>query len=73
MPCPNPAPPLPPEAMTVAVPVLSAPDRAAALEAGLRAAEAFRARGLIEGAALFLQGERRVTGALALEKGDGSG
>ena len=44
-----------------------------ALEAGLRAAEGYRARGLIEGAALFLQGECRVTGALALEKGDASG
>ena len=41
--------------------------------AGLRAAEAFRSRRLIEGAALFLQGERRVAGALALEMGDASG
>lgn len=59
--------------VTVAVPVLTPEQRAAALEAGLRAAEGFRARGLIEGAALFLQGECRVTGALALEKGDASG
>jgi uncharacterized protein len=51
--------------VTVAVPGLCAKDRARALEAGLRAAEAFRARGLIEGAALFLQGEMRVTGRLA--------
>lgn len=59
--------------VTVAVPVLTPAERATALEAGLQAAETFRARGLIEGAALFLQGERRVTGALALEKGDASG
>lgn len=59
--------------VTVAVPVLSPAGRANALDSGLQAAEAYRARGLIEGAALFLQGERRVTGALALEKGDGSG
>ncbi|MBL9064202.1 UPF0280 family protein [Tabrizicola sp.] len=59
--------------VTVSVPVLAPEERACALEAGLRAAEAFRARGLIEGAALFLQGERRVTGALALETGDASG
>ena len=59
--------------VTVAVPVLTAGERAAALAAGLRAAEGFRARGLIEGAALFLQGEHRVTGALALEKGAASG
>ena len=44
-----------------------------ALEAGFRTAEAFRARGLIEGAALFLQGEMRVTGALALQQGGASG
>ena len=59
--------------VTVAVPMLSPGERAAALDAGLRAAEGFRARGLIEGAALFLQGERRVTGALVLEKGNASG
>jgi ApbE superfamily uncharacterized protein (UPF0280 family) len=59
--------------VTVSVPVLAPEERAWALEAGLRAAEAFRARGLIEGAALFLQGERWVTGALALETGDASG
>ena len=59
--------------VTVAVPVLKAGERAAALAAGLRAAEKFRARGLIEGAARFLQGECRVTGALALEKGAASG
>ena len=59
--------------VTVAVPELPPEDRAVALEAGLRAAEAFRSRRLIEGAALFLQGERRVAGALALEMGDASG
>jgi ApbE superfamily uncharacterized protein (UPF0280 family) len=59
--------------VTVAVPELTPEDRAVALEAGLRAAEAFRSRRLIEGAALFLQGERRVAGALALEMGDASG
>jgi uncharacterized protein len=59
--------------VTVAVPVLSGSERALALEAGIRAAESFRARGLIEGAALFLQGELRVTGALALRQGDASG
>lgn len=59
--------------VTVEVPALAAGDRAMALDAGLRAAEAFRARGLIEGAALFLQGERRVTGALALGPEDASG
>jgi uncharacterized protein len=59
--------------VTVAVPPLSFAERRMALEAGLRAAEVFRARGLIEGAALFLQGECRMTGALALEKGNASG
>ena len=43
----------------------SPPSRAKrARPAGLRAAEAFRARGLIEGAALFLQGEVRLSGAM---------
>lgn len=59
--------------VTVAVPQLSASERAEALSAGQRAAEAFRSRGLIEGAALFLQGEMRATGALALEERDASG
>lgn len=59
--------------VTVAVPALTPEERATALEAGLRAAEGFRVRGLIEGAALFLQGEHRMTGALALEKGAASG
>ena len=59
--------------VTVAVPQLAPDERAKALAAGLRAAEAFRARGLIEGAALFLQGEMQVTGGLALAQGDASG
>lgn len=59
--------------VTVAVPALCPDDRARALKAGLRAANAFRARGLIEGAALFLQGEMRATGGLALAKEDASG
>jgi ApbE superfamily uncharacterized protein (UPF0280 family) len=58
--------------VTCAVPRLSASDRATALSAGLVAAESFRARGLIEGAALFLQGDLRTTGmpglALAAEE-----
>lgn len=58
--------------VTVAVPVLAPQDRARALAAGLAAAEGFRARGLIAGAALFLQGEACRTGALALEQGDAS-
>jgi ApbE superfamily uncharacterized protein (UPF0280 family) len=53
--------------VTVDVPVFSERDRARALDAGLVAAEGFRARGLIEGAALFLQGETRVSGMSALE------
>lgn len=58
--------------VTVGVPLLCPRDRADALDQGLRAAEIYRARGLIEGAALFLQGERRVSGTLALGKGDAS-
>lgn len=53
--------------VTVAVPQLCASDRARALEAGLHAAEGFRTRGLIAGAALFLQGEARMTGLPAQE------
>lgn len=52
--------------VTVAVPALPPQEREAALVAGLAAAEGFRVRGLIEGAAIYLQGERRVTGGLAL-------
>jgi hypothetical protein len=56
--------------VTVGVPMLSASDRADALQAGLHAAERFQARGLIEGAALFLQGEARITGLSAPEVTD---
>jgi ApbE superfamily uncharacterized protein (UPF0280 family) len=56
-----------PRLVTCAVPPLSPPDRALALDRGLAAAEACRARGLIEGAALFLQGDARATGMPALE------
>ena len=52
--------------VTVAVPDLAASDRSRALDAGLAAAEGCRARGLIEGAALFLQGDARATGVPAL-------
>jgi ApbE superfamily uncharacterized protein (UPF0280 family) len=53
--------------VTCAVPILSGGERNHALQAGLAAAESFRARGLIEGAALFLQGEARMTGVPAVE------
>lgn len=59
--------------VTVGVPPLAPEYRAAALARGLAAAETFRARGLIEGAALFLQGESRMTGALALTQGETAG
>ncbi len=55
--------------VTVAVPLLSAGERSQALAAGLAVAEHFRARGLIEGAAVFLQGETGMTGAIALQGG----
>lgn len=48
--------------VTTAVGALSAADVGEALEAGLRMAEQFRRRGLIEAAALFLCGDRRLTG-----------
>jgi ApbE superfamily uncharacterized protein (UPF0280 family) len=53
--------------VTCDVPPLLAAERARALQSGLKAAEAFRARGLIEGAALFLQGDMMTTGIPALE------
>jgi uncharacterized protein len=53
--------------VTCEVPLLAPDARARALEAGLTAAESFRARGLIDGAALFLQGDIRMTGIPALE------
>ena len=52
--------------VTVAVPELSVADRSQVLAAGVQVAERFRSRGLIEGAAVFLQGDRRMTGAMAL-------
>ncbi|MFZ1470492.1 MAG: UPF0280 family protein [Paracoccaceae bacterium] len=52
--------------VTVAVPHLDAAEVRLALQAGLRVAETCQARGLIEGAALFLQGDRVATGAHAL-------
>jgi uncharacterized protein len=52
--------------VTVAVPPLSADERALGLEAGLAAAKDFQGRGLIAGAALFLQGESRLTGTMPL-------
>lgn len=47
--------------VTTGVPPLSPAERARALQAGLAEAEAARARGLIEAAALFLQGESLAT------------
>ena len=52
--------------VTVDVARLDPVDVDTALDAGLAAAQTFHARGLIEGAALFLQGELRTTGAIAL-------
>ncbi len=53
-------------AVTVAVARLAPGDVGRALDAGLAAANTFRGRGLIEGAALFLQGELRTVGAMPL-------
>jgi hypothetical protein len=52
--------------VTVAVGPLAPEEIACALDRGLAAARAFRARGLIEGAALFLAGEVRIEGPVAL-------
>ncbi len=52
--------------VTVAVPPLTADQRDMALGAGLAAAHAFQRRGLIEAAAVFLQGDIRMTGAFPL-------
>lgn len=54
--------------VTVAVPPLAAAEVEAALTRGLAAAEHYRQRGLIEAAALFLQGEVRTTGWPALAR-----
>ncbi len=51
--------------VTLGVGPLPEADVAQALDAGLRVAEEFRARGLIQAAALFLQGEARVCGPIA--------
>jgi hypothetical protein len=48
--------------VTVAVGPLAPADIARALDRGLAAAEAFRARGLVTAAALFLAGEARLSG-----------
>ena len=50
--------------VTVAVGPLTTAEIAQALEAGVQRAEHFRARGLIHGAALMLQGHTRVAGGL---------
>ncbi len=55
-------------AVTVVVPLLSPDERAKALAAGIAYAERLVARGLIAGAALFLQSEMRVAGILPLTK-----
>jgi ApbE superfamily uncharacterized protein (UPF0280 family) len=52
--------------VTVSVGRLTTAESATALAAGLALAEAFRARGLIQGAALHLAGQVRVTGSAAL-------
>jgi uncharacterized protein len=52
--------------VTVAVAPLAAAQVAAALDAGAARAAGYAARGLIDGAALFLQGAVRVIGDLAL-------
>jgi ApbE superfamily uncharacterized protein (UPF0280 family) len=54
--------------VTVGVGPLLAADIARALDAGLTAARGFAARGLIEGAALFLQGQVRAHGQLSMPK-----
>ena len=54
--------------VTVGVGPLSADEVALALARGAAAAAAYRARGLIEGAALFLQGQSLMEGALQVEE-----
>ncbi len=55
-----------PRLVTTAVGPLAQADAREAIARGLAVAEVFRARGLIEAAALFLQAEREITGALAV-------
>ncbi len=54
--------------VTLGVGDLTAPEVATALDRGLAAATAFRARGLIEAAALFLNSDQRILGALPLQE-----
>ena len=54
--------------VTVDVGPLTAPETALALDRGAAAAAAFRRRGLIESAALFLNSDQRILGALALKE-----
>jgi uncharacterized protein len=54
--------------VTVAVGRLRPTDVNAALARGATAANAYRAQGLIEAAALFLQGESRIVGPIALKE-----
>lgn len=54
--------------VTVGVGALGAADVERALDAGLATARGFAARGLIEGAALFLQGQVRAHGQLSMPK-----
>jgi hypothetical protein len=53
-----------PRPVTTGVGPLTPAEVALALDRGQAAADAFRARGMIEGAALFLQSETRLVGAL---------
>lgn len=54
--------------VTVGVERLTPPEINTALAAGVAAAQAYRANGLIESAALFLQGEGRIVGPLTLKE-----
>ncbi|MES2664669.1 MAG: UPF0280 family protein [Pseudomonadota bacterium] len=56
--------------VTVGVGPLTPADRSRALDAGLASAQAFRARGLIDSAALFLHSDLRVLGPLFLPHPD---
>jgi ApbE superfamily uncharacterized protein (UPF0280 family) len=58
--------------VTTGVGPLSEAEAAAALDAGLAVAETLRRRGLLEAAALFLNGEARVCGALPTAQEFGS-
>jgi len=58
--------------VTVEVPPLLPDERVLALGSGLRLAESLMNRGLIQGAAIFLQGEFRMTGAV-LHKREAAG